>query len=134
MIAISYVPMRDPNRLWDRVDLDGDCWVWLGPVNQSGYGHLRRFGYVHRLAWEMLRGPIPAGLTVDHLCRNRVCVRPDHLELVTRAENVRRENAARDRCPQGHEYDAANTYLYRGKRGCRICRAVQRRRNLRQGP
>jgi hypothetical protein len=127
----SYAPLRDPNRLWDRVDFDEDCWIWLGPVNRSGYGHLRRFGYVHRLAWELLRGPIPEGMTVDHLCRNRVCVRPDHLELVTRAENIRRENAARKCCPRGHVYDDANTYLYKNKRGCRTCRAAQSRQGAR---
>lgn len=90
----TYVRLRDPSRLWDRVDFGGECWNWLGPVNASGYGHLRRFGYVHRLAWEQLRGPIPQDMTVDHLCRNRTCVRPQHLELVSRGENARRQRAA----------------------------------------
>ena len=125
----TYVPLEDPGGFWDRVDLTGSCWVWLGALNSRGYGHLRRFGYAHRLSWEMLRGPIPTGMTIDHLCRKRRCVRPDHLEVVTRAENVRRENTSRRKCPQGHEYDDANTYVYKGKRGCRTCRAEQRRRS-----
>jgi hypothetical protein len=100
--------------IWGRVDFEGECWVWLGALNAAGYGHLRRFGYAHRLSWEMLRGPIPQGMTIDHLCRNRKCVRPDHLEVVSRAENVRRENASRSHCPQGHPYAAVNTYVYKG--------------------
>ena len=88
----------------------------------------------HRVSWELLVGPIPEGLELDHLCRNHGCVNPDHLEPVTHAVNVRRGRggtswAQKKHCPQGHPYDDANTYLYRGRRSCREC---SRQKCLRQ--
>lgn len=80
---------------WDRVKKTDGCWIWQGPDNGQGYGTLRLPGvrkksYAHRVSYEMLVGPIPEGLYLDHLCRNPPCVNPDHLEPVTHAENVRR--------------------------------------------
>jgi hypothetical protein len=75
----------------------------------------------HRFAYEELVGPIPEGLTLDHLCRNPPCVNPDHLEPVTQAENRRRAAAAITHCPQGHEYDEKNTRI--DSKGARVCRA-----------
>lgn len=90
---------------------------------------------VHRLAYAWLVGQIPAGLTLDHLCRNTVCVNPLHLEPVTHRVNVLRgqsgvaANARKTGCPQGHPFDEINTYHYRGQRHCRTCRAEANRRN-----
>jgi hypothetical protein len=92
---------RTYERLLDKIDmrLPFDCWPWLGAKNSNGYGQLRvgrTMRYAHRLALIYIAGqPIPAGMEVDHLCRNRRCCNPDHLELVTHAENVRRGRLAR---------------------------------------
>jgi HNH endonuclease len=118
---------------WARVDASGDCWLWTGPRLPNGYGstvsYQGKFQNPHRIAWRLLVGPIPSGLTLDHLCRNPPCVNPDHLEPVTPRENTLRgygpgaRNAVKTECPRGHPYDDANTYLHphARRRGCRIC-------------
>lgn len=81
-------------RFWSRISIaESGCWEWTGALIASGYGSIRvndRGLVAHRFAWELLRGPIPDGLQVDHLCMNRKCCNPDHLEPVTQAENLRR--------------------------------------------
>ena len=77
---------------------ESGCWVWPGRLTPDGYGQCRYIGksmLAHRLSYELHVGPIPAGLTIDHLCRNRCCVNPDHLELVTHKQNQRRRDRAR---------------------------------------
>lgn len=120
--------MKVANTIAERIDAESvfapnGCRVWCGSANYDGYGRItvgsrtdgtRRAMLVHRLAWEAERGRIPDGLVVDHVCRNRRCVRVDHLRVVTRAVNTTENsnswsavNAAKDRCPKcGGEYES----------------------------
>lgn len=79
------------DRFWTKVDKTDDCWLWTASIRGPGYGQctvaVGRQGYAHRFAWELSNGPIPAGLHVDHICFNRLCVRVDHLRLVTPKQN-----------------------------------------------
>jgi hypothetical protein len=99
-------------------------------------GNSREIVYVHRLAYEVFVGPIPDGLQIDHLCRQRACCNPDHLEAVTcrvnllRGDTITAREAATTHCPQGHEYTEANTYRRPDnpiKRDCKICRRERQR-------
>lgn len=117
-------------RLWAKVDKGGpgDCWLWTGVVNLYGYGSLgvkNSRVLVHRLAYELQVGPIPKGLCIDHLCRNRRCVNPRHMEVVTRGENSRRGWLRKTHCKYGHEWTEENTL--RTKRGTRLCRQCNKR-------
>lgn len=124
---------------WGWVDKSGPCWLWQRVPNGDGYGVVR-IGNVqaraHRLAYFLLRGPIPPGLELDHLCRVRHCVNPDHLEPVTRRENLLRGinpfaiNKRRTHCIHGHEYTPENTGRHpSGNRQCRACKREQTARS-----
>lgn len=93
-------------RFWSRVDKTEGCWNWKGRLGHDGYGLFsigKRDNVIpHRFSYELEVGPIPEGLQLDHLCRNRACVRPDHLEPVTREENMRRAKEARVDQPCPH--------------------------------
>ena len=131
-------PWRE--RLWEKVDKSGDCWVWTASVDGGGYGQIAVNGTVrgvHRISYEETAGPIPDGLEIDHLCRNRRCVRPSHLEAVSHRENILRgisfsaENARKTHCPRGHPLSGSNILMHRflriGKRVCRTCTNEQQR-------
>lgn len=122
----------------DKTDGESGCWVWSGMVNQDGYGLVKIRGkrvMVHRAYLQETGVSIPEGLTVDHLCRNRACANPDHLELVTNLENVMRGfsppavNARKTECKRGHPFDAVNTYVApNGNRACKECRRMHLRK------
>lgn len=134
------------DRFWVKVDFSGPCWEWTASRNPEGYGRFgvrhREARLAHRVAWELLVGPIPEGLCLDHLCRNKSCVNPDHLEAVTPAENTRRAgfrkgmrtvagdlHLAKTHCKRGHPYDDKNTYITPdGWRHCRKCSRLAQQR------
>lgn len=126
-----YTRVPPEERFWAKVEKDGDdgCWRWLAHRTRSGYGAFNPLSSenpvrAHRYAYELLIGPIPEGLQLDHLCRVRECVNPRHLEPVTAGENIRRGgngNRSKTACPQGHRYTEANTYFYKKGRVCRTC-------------
>lgn len=109
------------------------CRLWTGSLNRTGYGATRdgsgKSVRVHRLTYTLLVGPIPEGLTIDHLCNVRHCVNPDHLEPVTIAENIRRAYLRRDRCKAGHPF-TADSFYWNGRQ--RVCRPCGRARNAAQ--
>ena len=143
----------DPRPLQERFESyvspepNSGCWLWIGGATGSGYGAFWSDGKTllsHRVSYEIHKGKIPDELELDHLCRNRICVNPDHLEPVTDKQNVLRgiscsaENARKTHCLRGHEFTAENTRFHNGKDGivrryCRKCSAL-RVRVKRNGP
>lgn len=131
MARWNFTSVQD--RFWSKVNRTDGCWSWTAGTYQ-GYGRFRigsvgsRNMLAHRVAWEWARGPVPAGMELDHLCRNRACVRPEHLEPVAPDVNKRRQvpnngKAARTSCKRGHEYTPENTRRHpvRGNRICVTC-------------
>jgi hypothetical protein len=125
-------------RFWAKViKQSSGCWEWIGCLTSNGYGlfwdgegKIR----AHRFAYEEVKGIIPDGLEIDHLCRNKICVNPNHLEVVTRTENIKRgilpgilrtRKLSRDCCLRGHPYNLFNTHIRPdGSRECRACRKI----------
>ena len=117
-------------RFWVKVSKGpGDCWVWNAAKSGSGYGsflYQGRLRPAHRVSWEWANGKIPEGLDLDHLCRVRACVNPEHLEPVTRRENLLRgetipaRKSKQTHCESGHSLEDA--YIWKGRRHCRECR------------
>lgn len=138
------------DRFWDKVDVSDPyrCWLWTAASagrpgakygrffagERSAGGHPRA-AQAHRVAYELLVGPIPEGLEIDHLCRNTLCVNPDHLEPVSNLENQRRgfspmqDQRKQTHCKRNHPFNEKNTYHWHGMRRCRVCQAEDTRRH-----
>jgi hypothetical protein len=120
-----------------RVDPLG-CWAWTGTKTAAGYGQMRVAGrreYVHRISYQLHKGAIPDGLAIDHLCRNRACINPEHLEAVHPKTNAMRGRAPgilaywANRCFKGHEFTPKNTITTpSGHRRCRTCENASQRK------
>jgi hypothetical protein len=129
------------HRFWAKVVKQATpCWTWTAGQLNGGYGQFKLSAdsvvSAHRFAYELVRGPIPDGLTIDHLCKNRLCVNPEHLEAVTMGDNIRRatsSNREKTHCANGHEYNSENT-IFTKQRGnakhriCKICRNAAAKR------
>lgn len=141
-------PVAD--RIWQRITVtDAGCWEWdtLPPAGK-GYGRIwvgsrsdgtRRMTYSHIAAYETFVGPVPEGAELDHLCRNRACCNPEHLDPVSHRENLMRSpiapaslQARQTHCLREHEFTPENTYMSKGKRYCRACLNLRRNPNWRE--
>ena len=124
---------RDSERFWAKVEKTDGCWLWTGAICEDGYGRFHVDGHngravlAHRWTYQETHGEIAQGKQIDHLCRRRRCVRPDHLEVVTQAENIARgegfsaRNSRTTHCVHGHPFDPRDTYVNPHRRYCREC-------------
>ena len=121
------------DRFWSKVNKTNYCWIWTASVNEHGYGQFRFNGKTskaHRVSYELIYGSIDAMLVIDHLCKNRLCVNPDHLDLTSQKENVRRGLAGKvnnpqtqkTHCKRGHEFSGIRKD---GARNCHKCNTIR---------
>jgi hypothetical protein len=142
MISILDVSVHErekfEKRFWSKilVGFDDDCWDWIASVGSHGYGQIRLHGVpvlAHRVVYELVRGRIPEGKSLDHrVCRRKVCCNPYHTIICTRGENIRQsdhhvgKNLLKTHCPKGHPYDGDNLYVTsKGHRQCNACRMIR---------
>jgi HNH endonuclease len=131
------IPQEAMDRWWAKVEfrpgpMESECWIWTAAVTQDeGYPRFKLYGktrYAHRMSYVTFAGPIPEGLTIDHLCRVRRCVNPEHLDPVTIRINTLRGdgpsalNRRKTHCKYGHEFTPDNTRVdTKGRRTCLVC-------------
>jgi hypothetical protein len=125
-------------RFYSKIQFDENtwCWNWTACKSSLGYGQFvvkNKKLMAYRFSYELLKGHIPSGLELDHLCRNPKCVNPDHLEAVTHQENIKRGNSgklqkSKTHCIRGHEFNQENIYPYRNNRHCKECGRIRHRK------
>jgi hypothetical protein len=139
--SIPPLSPKDVSRFWSKVVIDTaqTCWLWQAARSKDGYGVMRvgdTFCYAHRIVYTLFHGQIPADMVIDHTCRTPHCVNPNHLEVVTNEENVRRGSTRMTTCRKGHPRDEVHSYTVELKRNGRsytrrLCRPCQREYNRR---
>lgn len=134
--------MSIAERFWSKVNKTEGCWQWTAAIDNTGYGVIninKKKAYAHRIVFYLTSTIIPEGLVCDHLCRNRSCVNPTHIEFVTRGENVLRgiaptaNHARKTLCKRGHPYDRAYPKnSIKQARICSICHSIDRKKYARK--
>lgn len=122
--------------IFAKIKIIEKCWEWTGTLNPGGYGSIMYKSHsqgIHRHVYAILNGPIPERMEIDHLCRNRKCCNPNHLELVTKSKNLQRgkhsnQHKNKTHCVNNHEFTPENTYMRKhGGRSCRTCKKLRQR-------
>jgi len=123
-------------RFWEKVEKTDGCWFWTGGVNGSGYGSILHYGKaikVHRFSYELSYGLIAETLEAHHKCGNKICVNPEHIQLINKVFHAQHHRQFRKKpikCIHGHRYTLQNTYI--DKRGYMTCKACKKKRNRRK--